>query len=130
VRAPTEPPNARVEAFYAQLLPLLRDEAFRNGTWQLLECVPAWEGNPSFEAFIAYGWRYEDRLFLVVVNYAAHASQCYLRLPYLALAGRRLRLDDLMSAASYERDGATLFASGLYLDLPAWHYHVFAVRFR
>ena len=28
----------------------------RDGKWQLLECRPAWDGNPTHDDFIAYGW--------------------------------------------------------------------------
>jgi len=41
------------------------------------------------------------------------------------LAGRAVRLDDLMSPASYDRDGSDLGSRGLYLDLPPWAYRVF-----
>ena len=43
------------------------------------------------------------------------------------LAGHAVRLRDLMSPASYERGGSGLLSRGLYLDLPAWSYHVFDV---
>jgi hypothetical protein len=43
------------------------------------------------------------------------------------LAGRTVRLKDLMSAASYDRDGSELGSRGLFLDLPSWDYHVFDV---
>ena len=32
-----------------------------------------------------------------------------------------------MSSAVYDRDGDDLLARGLYLDMPAWGYHVFEV---
>jgi hypothetical protein len=36
-----------------------------------------------------------------------------------------VRLKDLTSAATYERAGSDLEARGLFLDMPAWGYHVF-----
>jgi hypothetical protein len=36
-------------------------------------------------------------------------------------------LKDFMSTACYERDGDDLLSRGLYLDVPAWGYHVFEV---
>jgi hypothetical protein len=59
------------------------------------------------------------------VNYAGNQGQCYVRLPFADLAGRAVRLRDLMSPAVYERDGNDLLARGLYLDLPPWGRHVF-----
>ena len=43
------------------------------------------------------------------------------------LAGHAVRFKDLMSPASYGRDGIDQLSRGLYLDLPAWSYHVFDV---
>jgi hypothetical protein len=63
----------------------------------------------------------------VAVNYSAHSSQCYVTLPWQSLADRTWRLEDGLSQAVYERDGADVAARGLYLDLPAWGYHAFKV---
>ena len=45
--------------------------------------------------------------------------------PQSGQADRTVRLRDLMSPASYDRDGNDLTSRGLYLDLPPWSYHVF-----
>jgi hypothetical protein len=49
-------------------------------------------------------------------------------LPFPELAGRTLRFTDLLGAAVYERPGDDLLQRGLYLDLPSWGHHVFAVQ--
>ena len=36
-----------------------------------------------------------------------------------------VRLKDIIGSACYERDGNDLLSRGLYLDVPAWGYHVF-----
>jgi hypothetical protein len=128
VRAPLEPVDPARQQFYAGLLAVLRQPAVREGRWQLLECAPAWEGNWTRDAFLAWAWEGPNgQRLLVAVNYASHQSQCYVRLPFAGLAGRTVQLDDLMSPATYDRDGAELGSRGLYLDLPAWGYHVFDV---
>jgi hypothetical protein len=101
----------------------------RHGQWQLVDCAPAWEGNESSDAFIAYAWEdsHGARL-LIAVNYSDHPSQCYVRLPFGNLADGRWQLNDLLGEASYERDGGELQAAGLYLDIPAWGYHVFELK--
>ena len=55
----------------------------------MLECVPAWDGNWTWDSFLAFAWqgRAGERL-LVTVNYAGNQSQCYVRLPFPDLAGR------------------------------------------
>jgi len=127
-RGPVESPDAGIAAFYHGLLACLRDPAFRDGGWQLLECLPAWDGNWTSDAFVAFSWTGPgDQRRLVAVNYAPHAGQCYVGLPWSGLPGRTWHLRDLMGPAAYDRAGDDLARRGLYLDLPAWGYHVFAV---
>lgn len=125
-RGPEEVVNQRLNEFYQRLLDVLRRPVVRQGQWQLLECVSAWDGNHSSDAFIAFGWQEAggDRL-LVTTNYTNHPSQCYARLPFSDLVGRRWRLRDLLGNAIYERDGNELQSRGLYLDVPPWQAHVF-----
>jgi len=107
----------------------LRRPVVRQGQWQLLECLPAWDGNWSSDAFIAYGWQGAGReRLLVAVNYAPHHSQCYVRFPFPDLGGRQWRLQDLLGDARYERDGNDLQSRGLYLDVGPWQCHVFEMR--
>jgi hypothetical protein len=49
-------------------------------------------------------------------------------LPFDELAGRPVRFVDVMGSAIYERDGSDVTSRGLYLDMPAWSYHVFEIR--
>ena len=125
-RGPLEPVDQGLKHFYDRLLAVLRNPMVRSGQWRLLECVPAWDGNPSSDAFIAYGLQGgEGRRLLACVNYAPHQSQCYVRLPFSDLGGGSWRLRDLLGDACYERDGNDLLSRGLYLDLPPWGHHVF-----
>jgi hypothetical protein len=128
-RGPAETPDASLAAFYDGLLACLRDPAFRDGDWQLLPVGPAWDGNGSDDAFIAFSWTGPgDRRRLVAVNYAGHQSQCYVMLPWRDLDGATWELHDALGEATYTRDGASLSTRGLYLDVPAWGYHAFEVR--
>ena len=127
-RGPSEPADVALAAFYEQLLANLKNPAFRDGHWQLAEVRPAWDGNGSWDAFVACTWTGpgEERR-LVAVNYSAHSSQCYVTLPWQSLSDTTWRLEDGLSPAVYERDGADLAARGLYLDMPSWAYHAFKI---
>ncbi|MFI5420099.1 MAG: alpha-amylase family glycosyl hydrolase [Nitrososphaerales archaeon] len=129
VRGPAEPIDRQISFFYDRLLPLLSRPIVRNGEWQLLECVPAWQDNGSNDDFIAYSWHDSagGRL-LVTVNYASHPSQCYVRLPFSELDGKQWKLRDLLSDVIYDREGKDLYSRGFYLDVPAWHCHIFEFR--
>jgi hypothetical protein len=120
-RAPVEPLNAELKAFYQRLLALLKRPLLRQGQWCLLENLPAWRGNHSCDAFVNFAWHQpEGGRLLVAVNFAPHQSQCRVRLPFADLSGATLRLRDQLSSDVYERDGEELTQSGLYLDMRPW----------
>jgi hypothetical protein len=115
--------------FYDKLLIVLRQPSVRNGRWQLLECVPAWDGNWTADCFVAFAWQGPDsERLLVAVNYAPNQSQCYLRLPFTDLRGSQWRLADQIGSATYDRDGNDLQSRGLYLDMPPWQASVFSLK--
>ncbi len=126
VRAPIEPTDQAVLRFYQRLLAVLRDAVVREGSWRLLECVPAWDGNWTWDCFLAWMWTGETgQRRLVAINHAGNHSQCFVRLP-ATIAGL-VRFRDVMGALTFDRDGRDLDARGLYLDMPPWGYHVFEV---
>jgi len=128
VRAPAEPIDQALQAFYKALLTVLRDAIVRDGEWKLLRCLPAWDSNWTSDCFIAWLWRgAQDERRLAAVNYSGNRSQCYVQVSPGDLIGPTLRFADLMSPASYDRDGSDVASRGLFLDLPPWGYHVFQV---
>jgi glycosidase len=129
VRAPNESPDNEIEAFYEQLLSILRKPIVKSGEWQSLACQPAWDGNETWDSFIAHAWSGPgNERMLIVVNYSSHPSQCYLKLPFPEIQNHSLRLKDLFSSVCYDREGDELLNRGLYLDLQPWSYHVFAME--
>jgi len=129
VRAPEESPDKEIEEFYDYMLAVLRKPTMKCGEWQWLDCQAAWDGNGSWDAFVAHSWRGSGgERMLIAVNYAPHPSQCYLRLPFGEIKNHSVELKDLLSPACYVRDGNELVERGLYLDLQPWSYHVFDLR--
>ena len=124
VRAPQESRDEEVQRFYDRLLTVLKSATVRDGQWQLLDCLPAWDGNWTSDCYLAWLWAGEtgDRR-LVAVNYAGSQSQCYVRLP--PQGASVVGFTDLMGALAFDRDGHDLDARGLYLDMPPWGHHVF-----
>jgi hypothetical protein len=128
VRGPKETTDEELQLFYSNLLSIIKKPVFRNGTWKLIPCEQAWEGNHTQDSYLAFIWEGTDgQRVLVVVNYAAYQGQCYVRLPFTDLADKKLSLTDLMGGAFYDRHGSELISGGLYLDMPAWGYHVFKI---
>ena len=126
IRSPKESTDKEIRDFYEHLLAILRKPILKSGEWQWLPCQPAWEGNESWDSFIAHSWRGSGgERMLIAVNYAPHPSQCYLNLPFPEIKNRSVRLKDSLSSACYTREGNELLERGLYLDLQPWSYHVF-----
>jgi hypothetical protein len=124
-RRPEEAVDPALQEFYQQLLGWLKRPEVREGRWQLLEARQAWEGNPTWDRFLTFVWEGgpEQRL-LIAVNYGATQGQCYVSLPWDDLRGRKVILQELVSGTGYEREGDNLLNRGLYLDLPAWGFHL------
>jgi glycosidase len=126
VRAPEESPDQGLEEFYDQVLAVQKKPIVKGGEWQSLDCRPAWDGNGSWDSFIAHAWLGPGgERMLVAVNYAPHPSQCYLNLHFPEIRNGSVWLKDSLSLACYLREGNELLERGLYLDLPPWSYHVF-----
>jgi hypothetical protein len=120
-RGPDEPVNQDLRKFYDRLLTVLRQPVVRDGHWQLLECVPAWEGNGTHDCVVSFAWQgpAAERL-LVIVNYAPSQSQCHVRLPFADLGGQQWRIEDLLDSAGYDWRGDDLQSRGLFVDLSPW----------
>jgi hypothetical protein len=127
VRAPIEPVDAAQRDFYERLLTVLREPVFRAGTWRLLDCAPAWTGNWTHDCCLAWMWTDDTARRLVAVNYAGNQSQCFVRGIVDVAAPGTVRFTDHMSPVVYDRDSTDLATRGLYLDLPPWAHHVFAI---
>jgi hypothetical protein len=127
-RRPAEPIDTDVESFYARLFSCMRRTEAREGVWRLLACDAAWDGNPTWTRFITFSWERPGRRLVVAVNYGPTQAQCYVRLPWTDVDGRTIVLRDVIAPSiRYERNGEELTSRGLYLDMPAWGYHVFEI---
>ena len=125
-RRPDEPADLSLLRFYENLLACINLPVTRNGTWSLLQARPAWEGNWTVDCFVCFWWNSPTQEpLMVAINYASNQSQCYIPVPSDALPDGPVHLEDLAGDHIYMRDGGELRDHGLYVDLPAWGYHVF-----
>ena len=128
VRAPREPVNHELVEFYERLLEVLRNPLLRDGRWTLMESRPAWDGNWTHDCFIAFAWeKSEAERLVVIVNFADHQSQARVRLPFEKFSGESVQFQELITSGTYQDPVSDLAANGLYVDLPPWGAHVFAM---
>ena len=128
IRGPLEPSDGAIFSFYQRLLAQIGQPVYRSGEWHLLDCKPAWEGNPTWQNFIAYTWLDDSSERIIVVNYAPHAGQCLLQFPWPDMYAFPWLLISLMGDAVIDCDGHELCEKGLFLDMQPWHYHVFDIQ--
>ncbi len=62
----------------------------------------------------------------MVVNLSGGPAQGLIRLPGADMHDMQLSLADIFSGTRYSRQADEIEASGLFVDLPAWGYHLFA----
>lgn len=122
-RRPTENSDRGLHDFYIKLLEAINRPAFHDGKWTLCE-RSGWPDNASFQNLVAWSWELAEEGYLVVVNLSDSSAQGQVRIPW-ADPGNTWYLLDVMSGASYERQGSEMLSPGLYVDLAPWSFHFF-----
>lgn len=123
-----EPTDEGLPEFYRVLVRALAEPVFHEGAWRLLDPREAWNGNASHHGFVLQQWSHDGAHRLVVVNFSPVSGQCFVPLGLPNVAEHRWRLRDVLGSAEYVRDGADLATRGLYLDMPAYAFHLFALE--
>lgn len=116
-----------LSAFYEKFLSVLSEEVLRNGNWQMLDCVQAWQNNFSHGRMFAFWWQLGPECRMAVVNDAADPSQCHVPIPSSAPNAVTLRFKDILSDRVYDRDRADVQGKGMYFDMGGYDAHFFRV---
>lgn len=122
-RRPHESADQELLRFYTKLLDAINRPIFRNGQWSLCERT-GWPDNSSFQNIVAWSWRHGAERYLLAVNLSDRPAQARVPVPW-AEGGSRQILVEVLSGATYERDGDEMLWPGLYVELGAWDYHFF-----
>lgn len=125
IRAPKEEINRDTFLFYEKLLLNLKAISKVNSQWVLRETFPAWEGNPTFRNFFVFS---QANSYLAVINYSQTQSQCYVHFDLGGLKEKSALFKDLLGSAEYTRPMDEINSRGLYLDMPAYGFHLFKIR--
>jgi hypothetical protein len=123
-RRPTETADRDMQVFYRKLMNAVNRPIFRDGGWSLCDRT-GWPDNQSFQNLLAWSWKGNDEGYLIIVNLSDSVSQAYVQVQWADEAGADWHLTDLLSGATYERDGNEMASPGLYVDLSSWNYHFF-----
>lgn len=121
-RRPDEPVNRDLVEFYAKLLKAIDQPAFRDGEWSLCTRT-GWPDNSSFGNLLVWNWTKDEIRYLIAVNFSHSPLQAQVQIPWTDVGGVIWQLNDVLSGATYERDGSAILSLGLYVELKPWEYH-------
>ena len=124
-RAPDEPEDSDLRAFYHRLVRAVADSELRGGDWRLCSCE-GWPDNDSAQQLVSWCWSTPSSRHLVVVNLSERSAQARVRVPWSDMADATWQLEDRLSDVRFERAGDELAADGLYVALDGWAYHFLA----
>lgn len=95
----------------------------------LSEVRPAWEGNFTWENFVAYTWQGDDHgKKIIVVNYGPTQGQCYVSITGLEFMDNEMIFEDIFGHERYIRHKDEIIEKGFYIDIPAYAFYVFTVN--
>jgi Alpha amylase, catalytic domain len=123
-RRPDEPIDRDLHEFYSRLLRAINQPVFREGQWSLCDRT-GWPDNASFQNLVAWSWLHHDEQYLIVVNLSDCPVQAQAQVPWADVRGGKWHLIDVLSGATYERDGDEMVSPGLYVELGPWNFHFF-----
>jgi hypothetical protein len=121
-RRSNEAVDHELHAFYSELLKATNRPVFRDGEWSLCDRT-GWPDNASFQNLAAWTWLKDDERRLILVNLGDGPVQARVQVRWAG--GGKWFLMDVLSDATYERDGDEMLLPGLFVDLAPWKYHLF-----
>jgi hypothetical protein len=131
LRAPEEPEDAALAAFYRELMSLLREGWFRRGSWDWLEVTPAEAGEPVGSDLLAWGWEEGagGRRAVVLVNYGPEPVRVAVSLARGEAGSAGLRWRGLLGKGVVQAGEVAARAEDgkLRVDLGPWDFQVFEV---
>ncbi len=123
-RRPAEPVDEALQAFYEELLAAINAPVFRDGEWKL--CARSgWPDNSSFRNLVAWSWLKGADRYVIVINLSDNTVQARIRIPWEDGRRETWRLRDVLSGATYDREGDEMLGPGLYVELGPWNFSFF-----
>ncbi len=122
-RVMPEEADEETMGFYKRLLSIIKNDIFHTGQWRLWEVFPMNDG--SCGNLIAFTWRLESQIKLVVVNMSHSVSQGRIPLRDIVSSDANYILTDDLHGLAYPRDGKNMEDPGLIIILDSYKSHIF-----
>jgi hypothetical protein len=123
-RRPDEPVDQDLVRFYRKLMEAVNRPVFREGQWGLCGRT-GWPDNASFQNLVAWTWVHHGERYLIINNLSDRPVQAQVQVRWAEGGSGKWHLIDVLSGATYERDGDEMLSPGLYVELGPWNFHFF-----
>ena len=125
-REPEEKQDEKIKEFYSNLFSITKADVFRNGNWKLLEANSAADNDYTYENILAWEWRLDNDLRIVIVNYNNSTSRCRLKFDVKSVLDE-ITLTDMITQTNYKRSVKEISEKGLFVELKSFNSHIFLV---
>ena len=124
-RWPAEPVSAPIQELYRRLLETSNGALFHDGEWALLHVSTVDDG--THPDLIAWHWRHQNRMAVVVVNLGDAVAEGYVQLTVLP-PGDAWAVTDALTRAEHRWDRSKVKSHGLNVRLAAGQAQVLTVE--
>ncbi|MBK7104743.1 MAG: glycosidase [Ignavibacteriae bacterium] len=124
-REPIEKENPNLLEFYEKLLRITSSDVFKYGNWELLNPIPSWVSNNTYNNILAWKINLEERKRLVVINFSKVVSQCRIEMS-LNNYPTKFKLKDILNYKTYFRKTEEVINEGLFIELGPFKSHIFS----
>lgn len=125
-REPIEKTSRPVLNFYEILLKITSADIFKSGSWQILNAGPVDSANSTWENFLAWQWKLNSEIRIVVINYSHSTAQCRLEID-LSTREEFVVMEDLLTKTVYKRSVNEIREQGLFIELKGYQSHIFSL---
>ena len=125
-RFPLEKSDKKINNYYEKLLQITKQEIFRKGKWQMLDCIPVSPNDYSNENLFIWEWSYNQIKKIVIVNYSENTARCRIKLD-ISSNMKTIDLFDELNNVTYSRQISEMREIGLYIELKSFKSHIFSI---
>jgi hypothetical protein len=125
-RWPDEAVDPQVQGLHGRVLEFASEPVLHDGVWRILNVSPG--GDHSWGNVVAYRWRLEESLAIIVANLGDIPSQAHVAVAGDLPDGAEFDFVDRLTGESYRWARDSLNARGLWVRLEPGRAHLFTVN--
>ena len=114
--------------FYSKLLPVINDETYKKGTFNLLQPIMHDEKDQSYKNILAWCWQGYNKYIITIVNYSSKNSKCKIKLSTNNFP-LKVELKDLLTKANLKIASKKLNNQGFIVQLKGYQSRIVEIKY-